>query len=85
MRRIRTAYGECARSGDRVALTDLVRDGQTGMLVRSSWFEPRHPSEEMVELGPEEHSMPAPEISKPTDEGTAAKVMTFPGGKLTFV
>lgn len=87
MRRIRRAYGECAKSGDRVPLDQLVPDGQfRGMLVAREFYEPRHPQELAVQLGPEQHTMPAPEISKPADEGTAAPVMTFNAqGKLIFV
>ena len=39
------AWGRCARTGERVLLKDLVRDGQTGLLVTREAYEPKHPQE----------------------------------------
>lgn len=83
----RYGYGECARSGKRVKVDRLVPDGHLkGLLVDQSWFEPQHPQERLPRLTPERHSVPAPELSKPTDEGTEAPAITFDAtGKLVFV
>lgn len=37
------AYGECARSGQRMLLHDMVRDPRTGLLVAPDWAEPPDP------------------------------------------
>ena len=34
------AWGECAKSGRRLLLKDMVRDGYTGLLVDPGWREP---------------------------------------------
>ena len=39
------AWGHCARTGDRVLLRDLVRDGRTGLPVTRQARESRHPQE----------------------------------------
>lgn len=85
-RSIREAYGECARSGLRVPQRDLVEDGyMPGLLVSRDWYEPPHPQDQLPEIQDEEHDVPAPEITKPDDEGEAAPRMTFDAtGKLTF-
>lgn len=38
-------WGICQRSGLRTQLSNLVIDGQTGLLVHPRWYEPRHPQE----------------------------------------
>jgi hypothetical protein len=86
MFRRRGAYGECARSGLRVPLEDLVEDGQsTGLLVSRLEYDPKHPQELAPRLRPERHRMPAPEISRAGDEGVPAPALTFSEcGHLTF-
>lgn len=44
----RHAWGECARSGDKVLRRNMVYDGhQPGLLVRRDWYEPVHPQEKL--------------------------------------
>lgn len=84
---MKRAYGECARSGKRVPLEQLVPDGELGgLLVARDWFEPKHPQEEAPKLRAARHRVPAPELSKPDDEGVAAPTISFDEtGKLEFV
>lgn len=37
------AWGECARSGKRMLLKDMVEDPRTGLLVAPDWAEPLDP------------------------------------------
>lgn len=77
MRRAKT-YGECLRSGLRVPLERMRKDGQRkGMLVDSGWWEPKHPLENPPVIRGERHEVPAPEISKPGDDGVAAPELLF--------
>lgn len=44
----RYALGECARSGRKMLLKDMVRDGyQPNLLVDPAWYEPEHPLEDL--------------------------------------
>lgn len=68
------AWGECGRSGKRVLRKDMVEDGQRrGLLVAQEWYEPRHPQERVKNVTDAEALYkPAPDQSKPDDEGVAA-------------
>lgn len=45
------AYGECARSGKKTRLSDLVKDGyQKGIYVRREWYDPPQPQEKLKPL-----------------------------------
>lgn len=81
------AYGECARSGKRVPIDQLVEDGQMkGMKVARDWYDPRHPQLDQPQLTRERHKVIAPELSKPAGEGTPAPALTFDEtGKPVFV
>jgi len=71
-------YGECQRSGRRVPLSELVRDGQhPGLLVARDERDPRHPQDIPFNVRPEIHDTPAPELSKPEGEGEAAPPLEF--------
>jgi hypothetical protein len=79
------ALGECARSGRRMRRRDMVEDGyMKGMLVDPAWREPEHPQEKLPDVrDPIGIFRPAPELSKPAGEGTAAPALTFDAtGKL---
>jgi hypothetical protein len=77
MRRAKS-YGECLRSGLRVPLNRLRKDGHLkGMLVDRQWYEPRHPLEDPPTFRGERHEVPAPEISKPAGEGIEAPAIAF--------
>lgn len=45
MSRYPEPWGICQRSGNRLPLSKLRRDGQTGLLVDPRWWDPRHPQE----------------------------------------
>lgn len=78
MSRRAITYGECPRSGLRVRLERMKRDGhRPGMLVSADWYEPRHPLDMPPINRTERHERPAPELSKPDDEGTEAPALTF--------
>jgi len=57
------AWGECARSGRRLLLRDMVQDGRyPGMLVDPDWWEGEHPQEKPVKVDdPVALRRPAPE------------------------
>lgn len=78
MSRRAITYGECVRSGLRVRLERMRKDGhRPGMLVASDWYEPRHPLDTPPPSRTERHERPAPELSKPADEGTEAPALAF--------
>lgn len=66
------AWGECRRSGKRLLLRDMVRDGQfPNMLVAPDWYEPRHPQERLISAGDGVALYnPAPETGGEGDEQT---------------
>lgn len=73
------AVGECGRSGRKMKLRDMVEDGNTpGLMVDPSWYEPKHPQEEVV-VGTDATALerPAPEQSVPDDEGDAVPVSSW--------
>lgn len=44
----RKAWGYCQRSGKRMLLNELVRDGHDeNLLVAPEWYEPKHPKESL--------------------------------------
>lgn len=45
MRRYPGPWGICQRSGRRMPLDKLVRDGQTKLLVDPRWYDQKHPQE----------------------------------------
>lgn len=59
------AYGECARSGKRLLLRDMVEDPLTGLLVAPEWAEPplMRPATDIVD-GVTLYR-PAPDADKP--------------------
>lgn len=83
---IKKAYGECGRSGKRVPLADMVEDGYIpGLLVARDWYEPPHPQDQEPVDHAEEHTVPAPEISAPSGEGSPAPALVFDSnGNLVF-
>lgn len=78
-------WGECARSGMRYPVDELVKDGQLkGLLVHKSEYDPKHPQELRVPYRPERKTSPAPEISADPNEGVEAPALSFDDtGKLT--
>lgn len=45
------AWGYCQRSGKRMLLKELVRDGHDeNLLVAPEWYEPEHPQERLPEV-----------------------------------
>lgn len=83
------AWGECARSGRKMLLRDMVEDQDLpGLMVDPAWREPQHPQERPVRdiADPIALRRPAPELSIPSGEGTAAPEITFDAlGNVTFV
>lgn len=74
----RAGYGECQRSGRRVRLRDLTKDGQNrGLLVARDERDPRHPQDIPYKVLPEKRDVPAPELSKPPGEGEEAPPLVF--------
>lgn len=74
------AWGECARSGKRVLLREMVEDGYIpGLMVARDWYEPAHPQDIPITdiADPVALLHPAPEQSTPSGEGTAAAQLTF--------
>lgn len=73
------AWGECARSGRRMLRRNMVEDGYIkGLLVDPAWRETAHPQERLPDVSdPTGIFRPAPELSKPEGEGTAAPALTF--------
>lgn len=68
------AMGICSRSGRKMKLLDMVRDGETGLLVDPAWKDISHPQEKPVRL--EEGialKRPAPDLDddSPGDSGTS--------------
>lgn len=71
-------YGECQRTGFRVPVDRLVKDGyHPGVTVDSSYYDPPHPQEQPLPFNSEKHQVPAPELSKPAGEGEPAPALTF--------
>lgn len=69
------AWGECQRCGFRVRYLSMVEDGHIpGLRVCPTCYEPEHPQENPPPIGPDRVALerPAPEVSIPDDEGTAA-------------
>ncbi|MBX3504408.1 MAG: hypothetical protein KF895_02940 [Parvibaculum sp.] len=73
------AWGECARSGQRMLLKNMVEDGHIpGLMVHPDWWEPKHPQERVISVtDPQALHRPAPELSKPPGEGEAADPLEF--------
>ena len=73
------AWGQDAKTGRRVYLRDLVRDGQTGLPVTRESYDPKHPQERPIDVyDPETLRRPAPDqdiplglITLPTVPGEA--------------
>lgn len=62
----RRAWGYDQRSGRRVLLRELVRDGETGLLVTREEYDPRHPLEKVKPLvDPEALRRPSPDLDRP--------------------
>lgn len=62
----RMAWGQDARTGERVLLRDLVRDGQTGLPVTRESYEPEHPQETPPDVfDPQVLRRPAPDRDRP--------------------
>lgn len=60
------AWGQDARTGERTLLKNLVRDGNTGLPVLPSSYEPRHPQETPVRADDVEAlRRPAPDLDRP--------------------
>jgi len=64
------AWGECRRSGKRLLLNDMVRDGQfPNLIVAPDWYEPRHPQENLPIVGdPVALYRPAPESDSAAED-----------------
>ena len=62
-----SAWGECARSGRKMLLKDMVFDGYfPNLRVDPDWFEDRHPQERLVKVDdPVALFRPAPELLDP--------------------
>lgn len=73
------AWGECARSGLRTPLKDLVKDGyQKGIYVRRDFYDPPHPQEKLKPLyDPEMVRIQAPRLDVDVVN------VTFPGYDIT--
>lgn len=70
------AWGQCARTGKRMLLKDMVPDGRfPGLLVDPAAWEDKHPQETLKPLPPEPQAVrrPAPDRDRPVS------VVTFPG------
>lgn len=74
------AIAECMRCGFRVRYVALMDDGHIpGLRVCSTCYEPRHPQQSPPHVGGDRQALykPAPEISKPSDEGDPVPALTF--------
>jgi hypothetical protein len=72
----RKALGECAKSGRKMLLNDMVSDGYTrNLIVDPAWYDAPHPLESLPRVeDPIGLYRPAPEVSKPT----ASVTVRFP-------
>ena len=68
------AVGECARSGRKMLLKDMMADGYyPSLIVDPAWYEPRHPQESLPEIqDPVSLWRPAPE----REAGATAPVLS---------
>lgn len=75
------AWGECARSGRRMLLRDMVFDGQfPNLRVDPAWFEPKHPQEQLKRVDdPVALWRPAPENLQNTPPVLTAVLFDGPG------
>lgn len=61
-------WGECARSGKRMLLKDMVQDGyQPGLMVAPEYYDPVHPQEKLQPIGADAIAVkhPAPDLDRP--------------------
>ena len=58
-------YLTCMRSGEKIRRSDAVIDGQTGMIVKSDYADPKHPNE--MRLMPRKPVVPSLISPEPTD------------------
>lgn len=74
------SWGECARSGRKMKLVNMVVDGQTGLMVDPAWYEAKFPQDIPLTHITDAQALyrPAPELSIPDGEGIAAPPLTFP-------
>ena len=65
--RTHKTWGYCARSGRRMLLKDMVRDGyDEGLLVDPKYYDPPHPQEKLKPIDdPVSVYRPAPDLDKP--------------------
>ncbi len=78
----KNAVGICARSGRKMRLNDMVKDGETGQLVDPSWRDIYHPAKKPVRT--EEGialRRPAPDVDddSPGDSGVSLAEALFSG------
>ncbi len=68
------AVGECARSGRKMLLKDMVADGYyPSLMVDPAWYEAKHPQESLPEIqDPVSLWRPAPE----REQGTTSPVLS---------
>lgn len=80
------AWGECARSGRKMLLRDMVFDGQyPNLRVDPAWFEPKHPQENLPRLDdPVALWRPAPELLSPPSAPVLSGVLVDVDGVLTW-
>jgi hypothetical protein len=86
------AWGYDARTGERLLLRDMVKDGNTGLPVSRRSYEPKHPQETPVSVfDPQVLRRPAPDndapiytVSWPTGDWTQLWT-TYPPFTLGFV
>ncbi len=74
------AVGECARSGRKMLLKDMVSDGYyPSLVVDPEWYDPKHPQESLPEIeDPVSLWRPAPERDQ------VNSTFRFDGGLLFF-
>ena len=70
----RHALGECARSGRKMLLSDMIADGYyPNLIVDPAWYDPKHPQESLPSvIDPVVLFRPAPE----REQGTTSPVLS---------
>ena len=74
----RHALGECARSGRKMFLNDMISDGYyPNLVVDPAWYEPKHPQEALPSVSdPIVLFRPAPEREQGTTSPVLSGVLT---------
>ena len=76
----RFALGRCARSGRKMLLRDMVRDGyEPNLLVDPKWYEPPEPAERLY---PTEDAI-ALRVSAPESSRQITNIVTWPNYSVT--